>query len=119
MCAAVVMYIAIFHSLPRGDPHGLQFNRFVKLHSSLHRSNSFLLAVHFINYAKLGFLARVSVSLAHPCSGRLLYANAVMVPLAVSLLRRFCTNQTRLKLFSGGGDCSWCSAGLPSCLPRV
>src|SRR4051794_25178709 len=34
MCAAVVMYIAILHSLPRGDPHGLQSNRFIKLHPS-------------------------------------------------------------------------------------
>src|SRR5947209_19812568 len=47
MCAAAVMYIAIFHSQPRGDPHGLQSYRFVKLPSSP-RSNTFVQA--FANF---------------------------------------------------------------------
>src|SRR5436305_12370554 len=37
--SAVLMYIAVSHRLPPGEEHGLQSNRFIKLHPSLRRSN--------------------------------------------------------------------------------
>src|SRR4051794_4533118 len=39
--SAVLMYITVSHRLPPGEEHGLQFNRFIKLHPSLHRSNTY------------------------------------------------------------------------------
>src|SRR3954467_14208432 len=38
--SAVLMYITVSHRLPPGEEHGLEFNRFIKLHPSLHRSNT-------------------------------------------------------------------------------